>query len=62
MPNYYTYEELEFLREYKAKNPAKCLLYCQLILAGMRTWDKTIEVGRVVKAAKSIVEDLQRWN
>lgn len=44
---YQTSDELKFLRELKERNPQAFAAYAAIITSGMRTFDRSVDVGRV---------------
>jgi hypothetical protein len=41
-------DEFDWLTAYAEKRPFQALRYCDLILSGMRRWDSTVDVGKLL--------------
>ncbi len=53
---YHTEEEITFARDLSKKAPLAFLRYAELVLSGMRRYDKTVNVGRVYDAIEGLRE------
>jgi hypothetical protein len=55
---FYTSDEISFINHLRLTNPTTCRKYCELIISGMRCYDRTVDIMRVVSFAEGALKEM----